>query len=706
MLIPAKALTYGGPRSRIQVQLPNGKILPAIAATPLNSPRVAVGFDQQGQAWVWGEASKIELQSTSIRKNRPSPNQEPVYPFKVIAQWGNLGYIAQAGDRSSQQVEAQKILAFGNRGKKKNDFILLTEIGTDQYRLKNTEGERNLSFSSPNFLETFKSSNIRFYGDDYYGLAVLNVLPSLQELTTTTNGNTTTQTTPSGDYLRVRTVSSNGITYGGPYNEDITGADFSVEESVEKTIRNKLFTGKLDFIVSEPYVQQFDYSDIYVKNWRRTIVNAFADNRQLTYYLATITQNIEETYFEERHIQVDLQGLVLFEYTFTENYQGNLSLNATGNIGDTSIVGEIYSYRIKTLSTMTILQSFSQIIINEPKIYLSGEKVVFYSLKDSTLIASVLKDNWSGEGYSQWQDAGLIDGEETQVEWDNRDLESVVTDGRNQLERFFLAHEGENVALETENSFYFSNSSHYQTIANSLPDLTLENPLTFTISLFGITDVPKYRVNYPKKYKITAELFGGLFSTVLETITDPFNSNQVYPLTLIIKVNNDIFELSGQVKFNYQLRNVSTGSPVPSSYDSSFITRSFGLGGPASQEWRANEAEITLISSKRIKYHAVEPITNTIYGYSPNNCLLMLTSLMSSSARVRSATLYKRKNNQIMIAFPDNTNLIKKGERYADLYRLQGNKFIREGEKKGAYYPVFNPNSSSNPSTSFIGYYD
>ena len=706
MLIPAKALTYGGPRSRIQVQLPNGKILPAIAATPINSPRVAVGFDQQGQAWVWGEVSKSELQSTSIRKNRPSPNQEPVYPFKVIAQWGNLGYIAQAGDRSSQQVEAQKILAFGNRGKKKNDFILLTEIETDQYRLKNTEGERNLSFSSPNFLETFKSSDIRFYGDDYYGLAVLNVLASLQGLTATTNGNTTTQTTPNGDYLRVRTVSSNGITYGGPLYEDITGADFSEQKSVEKTIRNKLFTGKLDFIVSEPYVQQFDYSDIYSKNWRRTIVNAYTDNRQLTYYLATITQNIEETYFEERRIQVDLQGLVSFEYTFTENYQGNLSLNATGNIGDTSIVGEFYSYRIKTLSTMTILQSFSQIMTNEPKIYLSGEKVVFYSLKDSTLTANVLKDNWSGEGYSLWQDAGLIEGEETQVEWDNRDLENVVTDDRNQLERFFLAHEGENVALETENSFYFSNSSSYQIIANSLPNLTSENPLTFTVSQFEFATVPSYRVNYPKKYKNTAGLFGGLFSTILETITDPFNSNQVYPLTLIIKVNNDIFELSGQAKFNYQLRNVSTGSPVPSSYDSFFITRSFGLGGLASQEWRANEAEITLISSKRIKYHAVEPGANTIYGYSPNNCLLMLTSLMSSSARVRSATLYKRKNGQIIMAFSDKTNLAQRDDRYADLYRLQGNKFIREGEKKGTYYPVFNPNSSSNPSTSFIGYYD
>lgn len=59
-----------------------------------------------------------------------------------------------------------------------------------------------------------------------------------------------------------------------------------------------------------------------------------------------------------------------------------------------------------------------------------------------------------------------------------------------------------------------------------------------------------------------------------------------------------------------------------------------------------------------------------------------------------------------MIAFSDNTNLTKKEERYADLYRLQGNKFIREGEKKGAYYPVLNPNSSSDPTLGLIGYYD
>ena len=58
------------------------------------------------------------------------------------------------------------------------------------------------------------------------------------------------------------------------------------------------------------------------------------------------------------------------------------------------------------------------------------------------------------------------------------------------------------------------------------------------------------------------------------------------------------------------------------------------------------------------------------------------------------------------MAFSDDTNIIQKGDRYADLYRLQGNKFIREGEKKGAYYLVINPNSSDNAPICFIDYYD
>lgn len=132
--------------------------------------------------------------------------------------------------------------------------------------------------------------------------------------------------------------------------------------------------------------------------------------------------------------------------------------------------------------------------------------------------------------------------------------------------------------------------------------------------------------------------------------------------------------------------------------------------GPCSQlnylQVNLSSVLITIQSSQLIKYHALKGINTNTFGhlYNSANCLGLFQKLLQLG--IKRTTLYKRKNGQIIMTFSDNTNLTQKKDRYADLYRLENNKFIREGEKKGGYYPVLNPNSSTNPNTSFIGYYD
>lgn len=674
------------------------------------------------------ELEESTIEPTSFVRPVASPTKysaliPPPLPFKVAAQWGGFGgYIAQAGDRPSQALGGLEVIAFGNRGTKRDDFVLVTDLGSGQYTFKDKEGERELEFASTLILEKFQTDGF-FFGDDYYGLEILAVPASSQGLTTTTNGNTTTQTTPNGDYSRIRTVGNTNIVYGGPSNVEITGGDRANSEIVNKTAINRLLTGKLDSIRSEAFTQQLDISTSNIKNWRRTIDNPFEAvpnpaYRRLTDYSGVIDIDESEVYTDERTLEVNLQGVLPFNYNFIENFEQTITVDATGSIGDIySPYPGGYLYSIKTLSSQTINTNYRLIETNIPKIYISGEKVVLYSLRDSTLIAEVIRDDWAGEGNSIYQDAGLIDGEETKIFWLTRDFESVVTDDRNSPERFFLAHEGGNIPLESEDSFYFEDivdTEVFNEIVAALPDLLeTSGTLNFQVLATGRGFVPRYRVNYPRVYRSQATLagFSAPTATVIESVSDPFNSDRIYPVTAVVKVGDDIYEISGQIKFNYESWNILGNPPlsVPA-YDSSSLYRGLFLANqqPTSLEWRPETAELSVNTAKKIKYHAVQPKERGIYVYNPENCLAMMRALLKQGFRAKSTTLYQRKNNQIIIAFSDDSKLTRGGLRYADLYKLANNKIIREGIKGGGYLPVINPSSAADPSrsTSFIGYYD
>ena len=828
MLIPAKALTYGGPRSRIQVQLPNGKILPAIAATPINSSRVAIGFDENGQAWAWGETSKIDLQSTSIRKNRPSPNQEPVYPFKAIAQWDNLGYIAQAGDRSSQQVEAQKILAFGNRGKKKNDFILLTETGSNQYRLRNREGERNLNFSSPEILEAFRLHG-RFYGDDYYGILLKDERDwQNSDLITVETGDsingTTTESTPNGGLNRVQTRSATGSTlwnpsretlYSPPIPRDFHGNILPEYRGITFTqidliplppdpLRISGFAGdyyatpqdranwqaSIDACVAglvngEPATpiirggQSFvDYNSMQITNTqaRRRLLSGFLDSiskitainaiTEIWDYLIdgqlTVTPNIElvvpssgsggscsasiagvafpgayytsvqpyNAIFDQtsgntlttdnrisadsynNSIPININNFNTINHTsnsvYNRNYTSNdtLAENALEGSTDTDSSYYLAGYTSSETTTETTdtRNSVNETTNNVTGLYKGSDELCLYSKIDNTknnLIGSriVLRK----EGFNDFTNTTTTTNGQTES---NTNI--IVPD-------IYLANKETNIGLGRD-YFYI----RVKDIKNKINLSQLTTPFSFTIAPADrqetIGRFPLY-FNYPVKFSIQS-VTKRIFSNPPQNITisnsatpltfynDEYylSPNTSYPIELIVFEGDAIYKLSGTATINYQNTAktfTASNSYFPGNYGQLSYTES-----------SVNTVSITIENSALIKYHALKGVNTDSFGhlYSSANCLGLFQKLLGANLDLPSGitrtTLYKRKNNQIMIAFSDNTNLTQRGDRYADLYRLQGNKPIREGEKKGTYYPVLNPNSSSDPTLGLIGYYD
>ena len=675
MLIPAKALTYGGPRSRIQVQLPNGKILPAIAATSINSPRVAVGFDQQGQAWVWGEVSKSDLQATSVRKNRPSPNQEPVYPFKSIGQW-NIPqlYIAQAGDRPFQQVQAQKILAFGNRGKNKNDFILLTEIGTDQYRLKNKEEERNLNFSSPEFLEAFKSSNTRFYGDDYYGILLLE----------------------DQDYDYSFVIIDGDIRYtpdGGYYRES-RSTGYLTRYLLEKQ-RQKLLSGILDsiskssaFLIKEGTYYNDDV--LYQSQYGGYRVGGYA--------------NYSESYSNSILIKINNSSSI----NYTTNHTAS-SNRASSTDPDTTVcfLGDGFSgmqCRIDANSSSTVSDLIANKVTNLHKGI--GELCLYSKIDNIVNISSGSRETIHRASTSvNWHGAPHFVSTSGEVE-DNKNTA---------VENTYLA-DGENTLILDKDYFYI----RVNDIKNKI-NLSQTTPFSFNIVGSDMGQIKRQPIllNYPVKYttqdtvQVLDYYVGYSIVSTSATPTQIYSSEYYinpltnYPIELIIFEDDNIYSLKGTAQVDYQniektltLNNLSYAHL---DYNDGF--------GPYSQlnylQVNLSSVLVTIQSSQLIKYHALRNTSSDTEGhlYTSNNCLGLFQRLIPSLIATHRANLYKRKNGQIIMAFSDDI-IHRKREKYADLYRLQGNKFVREGEKKGAYYPVINPNSSSNPSTSIIGYYD
>lgn len=819
MLIPAKALTYGGPRSQIQVQLPSGKILPAIAATPINSPGVVVGFDQQGQAWVWDEVSKNDLTSTSIRKNRPSPNQELVYPFKVIAQWGSLGYIAQAGDRPSQQVEAQKILAFGNRGRRKNDFILLTEIGTDQYRLRNTEGERTLSFSSPEILEAFKT-NGRFYGDDYYGILLRDEQGwNNSDIITITTGDsangTTRKYTPDGgyEYLQIRTRIGTTIEFSPPTNtlysppgDSVIGAGttytlitliplpdpFEVSGFLSSRVVspeeratwhdeiNSCVAGLVNREPSPPIIKggtstkNFEESITTNTQSRKRLVSGFLDS--ISKVTATDTLNESNTllidgqftvtptttaipgdgtgggycsstfypnfsvngayyeftkpYYEvfdqasstetttdndisigsyNNSIPININGFNAIDYTINAVSNSNYTSINTFSLNENEAGGRFNTRRIEETDTRNTISEYTNEVTG---IYKGADELCLYSKIDSKIVSASAVRTTRRE---------MVETA-TQVRARTTTTNGQTEDNTIIPRRIYLANQENNLALN-EDYFYI----RVKDIKNKINLSQLTTPFSFNIAPADrqetIGRFPLY-FDYPIKYSVNSvvgETGLDQFWSNPDTITVSNNSTLInsysdeyyispdtsYPIELIVFEGDAIYKLSGTATANYQ----NTTKTFTAS--NAFFPGDYGQFSYS--EATLSTISVTIENSELIKYHAltivigVDPKT---FGhlYSSANCLGLFQKLLGANFDLQSGitrtTLYKRKNNQIMIAFSDNSNLTKKEERYADLYRLQGNKFIREGEKKGAYYPVLNPNSSSNPTLGLIGYYD
>lgn len=794
MLIPAKALSYGGPRSRIQCQLSNGKILSAIAATPINSPNVAIGFDQNGQAWVWGESSKIQLQSISIRKNRPSIKEE-IYPFKVVATWNTPLFIAQAGDRPSTQLSVLKVLAFGNRGKNKNDFILLAETAIDQYRLTTKEGDQQLQFESPDFLTSFKTKG-KYYGGDFFGILLTEEQDwKNSDIIPTINGNTTIKTTPNGGYYDISTRTITGSTqydpptssllsppnltniFGNPLPSrlgykltllieyplpphpyiisGLTG-DYTVslEERdawtqatqacvnaasteipppqptigggqanrlytnlFEKNTNNRkyLLSGSLDSISKNTAIENSenreDYSDSgeYEVTPIVTLMEDIGSGGICQSFLGPISvtgayyeylrpyydvfdewrenqlkiQDDTSTSAYANSIQIKINNFNSIDYTINQIKHITSTTTSTTN----STYDNTFSTLFDVIETIETRQSATVINNKVTGLYKGNEEICLYAKTDnSTFIAN-------GNKTSNRDNTIVVQNNQGQFYTPTFFNFSGETETNEDIEPkgIYLADKENTILLET--NYFYLRASNIKNIIN-LSELVF--PFSFTINSSNLVErkgLFTLYFDYPVKYTYSYALTGNhITSTNIITST---NVNLVsshsdeyhlvpdfnYPIEVIIFDEENIYKLLGTINFTYNI--TPENYVVKNIFNVPYGSLNYSTASLAS-------ASVTILDYQLIKYHALKGINTNTFGhiYSPNNCLGLFQKLLGDNfdqqSGVSRANLYRRKNNQIILAFSDNSNLTKRGERYADLYRLEENKFIREGEKKGS----------------------
>ena len=801
MLIPAKALSYGGSRTRIQCQLPNGKILSAIAATPINSSDVAIGFDQNGQAWVWGESSKIQLQSTSIRKNRPSLKEEIIYPFKVVATWNTPLFIAQAGDRPSTQLSTLKVLAFGNRGKNKNDFILLEETSTDQYRLTTKEGDRQLQFESPDFLNFFKTKG-KYYGDDFFGILLTEEQDwKSSDIVTTTNGNTTIRTTPNGGYYLITSTTITGSTQYDPpissllseplqphpsarrgykptlliqyplpdpfyisglfsdwlvtpeeraaWNQAIQACvnTASIEipppapilrggqtnqlytDLYERNTNNRkrLLSGSLDSISKNTAIENSEDREDYSQSgeyevtpivtftegagggaycadvpsytpWAPSVIGAYYEFRDT--YNVVVDSYIENNLQIEANtgasayansIPIKINAFNSIDYTINSTY------NSTFNDTSTATASSSSYYVTRLIETIQTRQITTIINNRVTGLYKGNNELCLYAKTDNS--TSITSDSLN-------KIDNTIDGISSQVTTFSGEIE---TNENIEPKSIYLADK-ENI-ISFEKNYFYLRVSNIKDIIN-LSQLVC--PFSFTInssSLVEIKGLFALYFDYPVKYTYDRIVTGNTITStninLISSHSDEYHlvPNFNYPLELIIFDEENIYKLLGTISFTYNI--------TPRNYGvTSYFNPTSSLGSFIYETASLASAALTITDYQLIKYHALKGINTNTFGhiYSPNNCLGLFQKLLGDNfdqqSGVSRANLYRRKNNQIIFAFSDNSNLTKRGERYADLYRLENNKFIREGEKKGSYYPVINSSTQNSPNSAFISYQD
>ncbi|NCQ85965.1 MAG: hypothetical protein GPJ00_16305 [Microcystis aeruginosa W13-18] len=779
----------------------------AIAATSINSPNVVIGFDQNGQAWVWGESSKIQLQSTSIRKNRPSLKEEIIYPFKVVATWNTPLFIAQAGDRPSTQLSTLKVLAFGNRGKNKQDFILLQEISTDQYRLTTKEGDRQLQFESPDFLTFFKTKG-KYYGDDFFGILLTEEQDwNDSDIVTTINGNTTIKTTPNGGYYFISTTNITGSTqydppvsslrsppletdfFGNPsrsrrgykpismtqyplpdpfYIPDLNSIATPEERAAwNQAIQACVNTVSTEILPPEPIVgggqtnRFYTYLNEKNTNRRKCLLSGSLDSISkntaiensektedssnsgqyevtpiLTLELGSVSGGsckyniawiwVTGAYYEylrpyyevfDKHIENRLKidddafalaytnSIPININTFNSiDYTINSTYNTTTTVNDTFTETNV-SGSTQLIETIETRQSTTIINNKVTGLYKGNDELCLYAKTDnSTFIvngnrtsiydSTIILQNDKGQFYTPTI-SNFSGGLET-----NENIEP---------ESIYLADK-ENVISFEKNYFYLRVSN----IKNIINLSQLVSPFNFDIESFSLAEYKGLfylYFDYPVKYTYDRIVTGNTITStninLISSHSDEYHlvPNFNYPLELIIFDEENIYKLLGTISFTYNV--TPTNYPVKNVFNpaSSFGSFSYSTASLAS-------ASITITDYQLIKYHALKGLDTNTFGhiYSSNNCLGLFQKLLGDNfdrqSGVSRANLYRRKNNQIILAFSDNSNLTKRGERYADLYRLENNKFIREGEKKGSYYPVINSSTQNSPNSAFISYQD
>lgn len=702
---------------------------------------------------------------------RRARKTDDTYPFKTVGVWyDDPVVVCQAGDRPSKRlIDYLDILGFYNRGKGKTDFVLLGEVGENEYRLKNKEGERDLEFESDKQLEYFKDYS-GFYGDDFYG-----VVPLVREeafdygdIEVITNSSSPSginlvRRTPDGTYDQTTNISftesrtdNNNVTYTTLISDDDNAPAFVLVNSISSysettgesgfantSIGTNLVNYKLDAININLYFRLIEgissetesvssftnYSkyllqasgyfplvqEVYGENLESLPLLDFSTGGLYVDYDRnySLSRSVSDIDFIEADIQLtDTHSIIYkFNHRFIREDSTNINTNGNTDLPPTTQFEGWFppiseQYRQKKFYLNRVIRdtdSSTEEEINYLNSYFKGiGNLAFYSLKD-TFSSTDIADNADDvltTTYTVELNAGLpLESVGYAIYTINRTrVEDIIQQTFNT--DYYLVNEDFVVELDKNGSFYFELDVNMAEAIN-LENIENEFPKQLVYSKNDIDGrevkgIDTIKVEYPLKYTETTTTTRnvGQFPSVVvreyeitETLTDPYrvDPEQEYEIDLVFFTADSIYKIDGNCTVAYE----------------DFLVT--GLEAGDYVEKTVSEVILNLTGYSKIKYHALKnrvPL-NSGQVYTKNNCLALINRLLEKTDNV---SLYK-KNDKVVFTFSDFFDPLSNKDRYVDIYRLEEDKFVRKGEKKGKYFPVKNPSNQNPPNEFFISYF-
>ena len=155
---------YGNPGDSIPAKLPDGSVVNAIAATPINNATVLVAITDDGQPYAFNNPSILSVPDRELSRSSP-PRKPPAialdYPFKVLVE--GTGISVQGFDEDANLANSDGYTAIGltNTG---DGYVAIAKSG-DTYLFDVDGGQTAREFTSIDFDLSYVPY-LGWYGND------------------------------------------------------------------------------------------------------------------------------------------------------------------------------------------------------------------------------------------------------------------------------------------------------------------------------------------------------------------------------------------------------------------------------------------------------------------------------------------------------------------------------------------------------------